>query len=50
MKSYLIRFYLKPSGVLEVVIQAKNSGEAEKIVKAQYANTFRAIASTKELR
>jgi hypothetical protein len=49
MKSFLVRFYTKPSGVLEVVIQAKNSGEAERIVKAQFASTFSRIASTKEL-
>jgi len=49
MKSFIVRFYLVPSGAMEVVIQAKSSGEAERIVKAQYASTFRAIASTKEL-
>ncbi|MGY3214036.1 hypothetical protein [Mucilaginibacter sp. HD30] len=49
MKSYKVRFYLIPSGALEVVIQAKNSYEAEQIVKAQYAGKFKAIASTREI-
>lgn len=49
MKSFLVRFYLVPSGVIEVVIQAKNSGEAERIVKLQYGTKFKAIASTREI-
>lgn len=49
MKSFLVRFYLIPSGALEVVIQAKNSGEAERIVKLQYGAKFKAIASTREV-
>lgn len=49
MKSFLVRFYLVPSGALEVVIQAKNGGEAERIVKAQYGSKFKSIASTREI-
>jgi hypothetical protein len=49
MKSYLVRFYLTTGGALEVVIQAKSSGEAERIVQAQYS-TFKSIASTREMK
>ena len=49
MKSFLVRFYLVPSGALEVVIQAKNGGEAERIVKLQYGSKFKSIASTREI-
>ncbi|MFD0765810.1 hypothetical protein ACFQZI_13185 [Mucilaginibacter lutimaris] len=49
MKSFLVRFYIVPSGAIEVVIQAKNGGEAERIVKLQYGSKFKSIASTREI-